>query len=1417
MQPCTTTTRSTAALTGPARAHRRRRRASVMIFVLGILTLLALVGLLLIAKTHGEFRRVVQDSNATSIEAGADGAVRQISDILRNDVLGDLALSIGDPNRPLSGNAPFPSVVNQQGLRENNEPWDKPGIHDRWLADLLPRYVGTVAVNNGVATEFEQDVLVWPHVSYPGIDILLPTASNPFVWADNFRTPGAGLVQYGQFPQLEHIGIIQTPVVQTPGTVFSSTGFLPTTMIPGSTTNVSIRLGRSIWQHADHGTALASALASGGVVPGLQPQFPYFDTNADGVPDLYDADGDGIPDSPISFVLQMDTADPNGPGALYAAVRIVDHAAMLDLNAASAMVQPDGSLTFDEQMSWHQRRGRSATEFYMDGVLHRDDWLEANRAGNAMARRDNSAAPDPLFYDADVVRRTLIGGRPQTLRQYFPFDLREESSLRHRFMLVPYDRIGENAAVAGDYSNLDRALRNTLLWNRSVVDNPNSMAYSYDDAQSPRWNRFNFDYQPAGVAGTYEGYTDINNHIGARKLLDEDESWFVRRPLLTTASRAVQMPPNILSGTMPSVVVTPGPNDTALDIRLRQLWALGMNWPVLIDAARNPELASDPAIPTGGGSLFGRFIVDSSAGGVRFPAEWARVNPVDLNMSNPADAVSARADFVRFAAAAMFLALDGVPSVQGVPLNSPVISVPMREYFAWQFAANLADYRDSDSVPTIVQWPNTNPPLFVFGVEKQPFFTEAYAHLTVGDSSAPPSGPIGTNPGPGGTGPDQWFYAFELFVPPGWVLSTDNLYFRRPDLPNTLLPLNTFLQVTNNLPASTLDGGPVDINAVADADHGTYYVFCGNRSAAPASIINDPTFQARGFFNDGLTIANDGGGALELVWSPTGTFDDPLNHVLDRIDPANSGGSLAGDTPSGAGSWARRPPGNLPPGTQRGFSLRRSTKGWRFTTAWQVYSESLVGGLPGAGGVPHNRSLGRPNDVLNQLNDNIPESVWPALTNAATANGEPLFPTSANTLAPGFASGLPYEAFDSVGELGKLFMIGAVDSVMATAFGAAAEDLAPTDVLARILNNAAPGDLPPNTEDRVAAGRVDFFGARRVGSSPSAPWTWRLFDYFTTSSHLFDAIDNDGDGLFDLDDPTEAADVRFARAGLPNLNTAPATVLRSGPHMSLLPASPELVFYDATGLQDPAGSFNGAAPGFYHDFASAIIALRDDRPVPLRLRQGANGGPATVAIAQRKVLSGIGASTTVTDRKAFASVAELAEINENKMIDALGTRNDAFRIDRLSPRGNLALTYHTVQTDPNDIEHSLGTPGHASPFSPDFRYRRDSQNADFVPIRAAAAFTGSVNQVQSDPFDGAGIRGRDAYYARLTNLYATRSDVFTAYIVLIDEDGNYVHRAQVTLDRSVCFDEILPGGLRDKPIPPRILVRRDGSYVDDTK
>jgi len=67
---------------------------------------------------------------------------------------------------------------------------------------------------------------------------------------------------------------------------------------------------------------------------------------------------------------------------------------------------------------------------------------------------------------------------------------------------------------------------------------------------------------------------------------------------------------------------------------------------------------------------------------------------------------------------------------------------------------------------------------------------------------------------------------------------------------------------------------------------------------------------------------------------------------------------------------------------------------------------------------------------------------------------------------------------------------------------------------------------------------------------------------------------------------------------------------------------------------------------------------------------------------------------------------------------------------------------------------------------------------------------------------------RDVILARLANLVTVRSDVFTCYIALIDDEGRYLRRTQFTIDRSNCR--------RNSGARPYITGRNDTNYYEDT-
>ncbi|MCB9855126.1 MAG: hypothetical protein H6818_05510 [Phycisphaerales bacterium] len=1391
------------------------RRGSVMILVLSMLALLALVGLALIARTHTDSRRTFTQSDATSIDDAMDGVVRAVSDRLYQDIWG----AINDPTlaeyyRPLSNITPpggLPTNPNFYGILENNEVGDKPGENDRWLASLLPHYVGDVTLldpaGNGTTTIVESNVFAFDNVSYIGQDLLIPPATatfpgSPFMWVDNARNPG------GPQPQLYSVDTANTrsslrniPILLTPAPG-------PNPIAPnltGATTNQTIRQARANWKK-NHQPWLEN-VANTGLTPDVRPQFPYFDTNRDGLPDLYDADGDGLPDSPLSLVIPIDSGDPNRRKTLYAAVRIVDHNAMLNVNTASSLRRPDSTLTFDGTASGLTRRGRRATEILLDGAVHTGDWYRSNRVGILTGRRlTGSANPttapvNPVQYDNDIVRKLLLGGQ-SNVTSYYPFDIDDESTLRHRGRLVPYDHRTDISEPATDYSTIDRTLRSTNLWSREVA-----AAWTDEYVGAPRWSRLN---------ATQESYDDVNGNVGWRRLIDEDDPAFVRKPLMTTVNGEVRMPPDITRPNMPTAgIPTPIASrtlaDANIDARLRQLWSIGMNWPVLIDAnsdlagliATEAPLAGPTVDSVLNGSLINRFVIPTG----QMPPAWARVMPVDLNMTfggnlNDQEVKDVKADFIRYAAAAMYFALDGVNVYQGIDLRAN--GRLMQEYLAWQFALNLADYRDADSVPTSIEWP-TQPGVRITGVERQPFFTEAYTHLIAG--AAPLSGP---STGPGSGQSDKWFFAVELFIPPGWDIDSQNLYLRSPGTSAGLRPLGSFLNhLSGNALASEnggiMLGGPAQFVDPGDGDHGHYYVFTGPTTYEPASFAaSDALYRNNAYFDNQFRIATDGHGRVELVYSTTGVENDPTNVVLDVIGPKFAGGALASNTSSGDGEWAFHNP-TMPEGSEHAFSLRRSTKGWRFTTAWHAYSR-IPGNNPNAPAFAV--SLGRPNAPTPQLVNKIPESVWPSLT--PYGNNAALIDT--------FASGVPFDAFDSVADLSRQFIVGPAKRTASPILTAAFSNLnlgidnAPTTlVLARILQTTTLGDLPSAPEDRVAAGRVDFFKASKIGTGTNAPaWTWRLFDYAVASGYMYDGVDNDGDGFVDLFDPTEAWDVTFKETGHVNMNTAPATVLRSVPNMSLLPNSPEILAqYGATPpLEDQIAALSSASPGTYYDFASALVALRENRSVPIRLYDTTQSRLSIAAIAQvtpSGPSTGPGAAPMNTTQRdgAFYGPIEMSRLRGNKVSDAVSNANEMFAIDRLNSNSALPLVAD---------QH----------LAPDYRIRPERGVSDYVPLHGATqAIPGYAGAdpagVETDPRDAAGIRGRDIYLSRVSNSLTTRSDVFTAYVALIDEDGNYVRRAQVTLDRAPCFRERRGMGGLDQPVSPKILLIEDSSYTNDLK
>lgn len=1158
--------------------RRRPRRATILIFTLGVLTLLALIGVGLLATVRGERERMELTQAAVMQLSVTDRIVQGIRERLRADLWSSDAtpLYLSDD----SGSAPTDA-------RERNEPFDAPGAFDRWLASTLP-----YRDEGGTPGAQDDDYLRWDHVSYVGSDLFakVPPGNVQPLYASPRRTTG-----YVD-AQLRDVAVLTSH--------FEGLAGDPTPI--GLPVGTTVAQGRSVWNEpglyvgsSDAGTALIAAQLVAWKPANPAARFPYFDANLDGEVDLYDADGDGIPDSPLSIAMPNPNREPNEPRYLYAAVRIIDHASMLNVNTASSFWKPGAAgaqLTFDETTSDMQRRGRRAGEVLLDAVCMPGDYdTPEYRVGGLM---DYRSGPDPVTFDRNIVRRLLVSGKYGGPPFYNLFSTADEMSLRHRFCLVPpilrnFDRADDPL----NYGTIDRALRWSLLWSPEM----NNALTEYNG--SPRWARFSTkpppqlderaDVQPDGPRGWLS-------------LLDQDtlrSPWAVRRPMLTTIS---------------------------------------------LSCDRVPQSSNPPGAPANLSYAGQAVVVAPPSSGVTGPGEKVDLNQ-EVNEADPA----ARAEYLgrlmwafRYAGTAT----DGLQILRDP--NDPSSAFPRLQLEA-QLAANVMDFRDSDDVPTVIEGGGLASP--IAGIEAQPFIIEAYAYLHRTD----------TNDTSGSR------YAVELLNPYPRVMSGFKL---RVGSAGTIIPLNDIppavAGVPGRLTVTSHAWGAMGFNPVPTPP-------------APANL-QESVGTALAFANASLSPQR-----IYLLRSDTIVAGAPVDWPCDAF--VTNAQPYFDDS---AGGWETppRPNPGLPPNTrynifQRGelTDLADATSlSWYFTICRSVLKHSSG-----------SHTLGRPNNEMYGpfAPGDFDPVVW-SIRNAGT--GGPIVPRS----------------FESGAELSRVLAIGNSRTINTLSITTVSERLA----WMQNQSNAAPRGTGANAARRRVAGRLDFLD---LLTDPAKPRTARIFRTLTCSAARADGIDNDGDGT--TDEAEEMLNIGFRQAGLINVFTAPAAVLRGVPFMTM---------------------DSGAAQW---DLAAAIVSYREKRR-ETSLFPGAAAD-----------LSGVSGSGSP-----FETAGGLARV----------LSGDArFTVDRFITS---VLSDHAVD----------GT-------SPDFD-RLSDQHAN----------------VQGD------IRARDIFLARWANLLTTRSDVFTAYVAIIDENGRYHRRVQVTLDRSPCVTE---DASSRRPVYPAIVTRRDSDYYDDMR
>jgi len=634
---------------------------------MGVLTLLALVGVGLLASVRTQRSRVERIRVGVTPAKLIDGVQQSVLERLRADLWGEPSVAGGY----LTGSTTTPPT----GARETNEPFDAPGPFDRWLASTVPYRVDP---NPVVAND---EYLVWPHVSYLGSDLLETTSLHN--WPDNSRTAVANdPTDYNSAATNDaHLTNVQVsispPVNYNPAYYPFGVGPQPAP-IPGSTTNVTIEVARRVWQ------SLPAAWRD-------SHRFPYFDTDQDGIIDLYDADGDGVPDSPISFALPYSGSRNDEPREVYAVVRIVDNSSMLNLSTAGARDSDGDGLGDGTDLSDlffaiggdpdRQLRGRRAWEICLDAPansaalgLNLALVLDADR-GVTIGQLINYRFTGNLFtapsfgannYYSDVVRRLLAGGANRPGDNYGRFRAADELALHNRNGICNYVGGGSGART-----DLELELPDTLgaaggapgRWVRYVVD-PSNPYYGV--------------LGPYGSSG-YIAMFDTENVVNRAAIFGADVP-ALRRPLLTTISRVCDRMPD--------------PTSTQAFVGLTS-------------AGQAIQVNPMPYGP----------------GGIATPEK------IDLNTPFSEADAAARADYLGWLIWAFDRAGDAGNGLQVLsdPTATGTLTAVPRNRLATQLAANVVDFRDSDDTPTVIEDASGANP--VVGMENQPFINEVYTFI----------------------------------------------------------------------------------------------------------------------------------------------------------------------------------------------------------------------------------------------------------------------------------------------------------------------------------------------------------------------------------------------------------------------------------------------------------------------------------------------------------------------------------------------------------------------------------------------------------------------------------------------------------------------------------------------------------------
>lgn len=283
------------------------------------------------------------------------------------------------------------------------------------------------------------------------------------------------------------------------------------------------------WQHASDLTGqISAAIQNSSIIytPAVVVD-PHADAN-DLVP--ADADGDGITDS---YWVRLGVYDPvqnrfitsSRGKPVFAAVRIIDNCAMLNLNTAS---------NIEDSRNWPDLEGRFLSSVSYRRFLRGSDatsYLPADPDSIMKARRWDALIDTPDIYHYDVLMH--IDNPPPA---YTLFDISDELEIRNRFMLTsPFEARFERKDVAnftfdaggGIYSDLwipcDPTNFAQWAWrvdpnnfdNQSGAYNDGSIAGNYEWRYDRRHVCTFYSFDRNLNTGIYPARDGLNNPVGS--------------------------------------------------------------------------------------------------------------------------------------------------------------------------------------------------------------------------------------------------------------------------------------------------------------------------------------------------------------------------------------------------------------------------------------------------------------------------------------------------------------------------------------------------------------------------------------------------------------------------------------------------------------------------------------------------------------------------------------------------------------------------------------------------------------------------------------------------------------------------------------------------------------------------------------